>query len=494
MKTIKRIISGLIAAIMLTTALSVSAQEAVTVEPIRFRHDHFIKGMDVSSVLSLEKSGVKFYRSDGEEADLFQILADSGVNYIRVRVWNHPYDNSGNSYGGGNNDVAAAAKIGKRAAQYGTKLLVDFHYSDFWADPAKQKAPKAWENMSLTEKSTALYEFTYYSLKEIKSAGAEIGMVQIGNETTAGIAGESDFSAMAQLFNAGAKAVRDFDSGTLVALHFTNPEKTAVMKWLADSLNQYRVDYDVFSSSYYPQWHGTLDNLTAVLRYVRETYHKEVMVAETAYPYTLDDTDGFSNTVTQWNGSGENMRWAFTPQGQAGELRDVMSAVNDADGLGVFYWEGAWITVGDTTGLSGSELESQVQHNRQLWKQNGAGWASSYAKEYDPDDAGKYFGGSAVDNQAFFDATGRALPSLDVFRLVDGTKYLLGDVNRDGRVSVEDATLIQKAVGELEELDAQQKMLADVNSDSKVDVVDATLIQEYAADLSVPYPIGSEQL
>jgi hypothetical protein len=110
------------------------------------------------------------------------------------------------------------------------------------------------------------------------------------------------------------------------------------------------------------------------------------------------------------------------------------------------------------------------------------------------DDAGKYYGGSAVDNQAFFDATGKALPSLDVFRLVDGAKSILGDVNRDGRVSVEDATLIQKAVGELEELDAQQKMLADVNSDSKVDVVDATLIQEYAADLSVPYPIGSEQL
>lgn len=171
-----------------------------------------------------------------------------------------------------------------------------------------------------------------------------------------------------------------------------------------------------------------------------------------------------------------------------------MSAVNDADGLGVFYWEGAWITVGDITGLNGSELESQVQHNRQLWEQNGAGWASSYAKEYDPDDAGKYYGGSAVDNQAFFDATGKALPSLDVFRLVDGAKSILGDVNRDGRVSVEDATLIQKAVGELEELDAQQKMLADVNSDSKVDVVDATLIQEYAADLSVPYPIGSEQL
>lgn len=493
MNIIKKIVCGLTAAAMLTTGVSASAREEITIQPIGFHRDNFIKGMDVSSVLSLEKAGVKFYRSDGEQADLFGILAENGVNHIRVRVWNHPFDADGNGYGGGNNDVASAAEIGKRAAAYGMKLLVDFHYSDFWADPAKQKAPKAWENMSLTEKKAALYEFTYNSLIEIKSAGAEIGMVQIGNETTSGIAGESDFSAMAALFDSGAGAVRDFDDSIPVALHFTNPEKTANMKWLADSLNQYRVDYDVFSTSYYPQWHGTLDNLTGVLRYVRETYHKEVMVAETAYPYTLADTDGFANTVDQWNCSGENMRWEFSPQGQADELRDVMAAVNEADGLGVFYWEGAWITVGDTTGLGTEAFKAQYRANRQHWEKDGAGWASSYATEYDPVDAGKYYGGSAVDNQAFFDAKGRALPSLNVFHLVDGA-LLKGDVNGDGRVSVEDATLIQKAAGELETLDLRQQQAADINGDSTVDVVDATLIQEHAADLPIPYPIGSEQL
>ena len=207
MNIIKKIVCGLTAAAMLTTGVSASAREEITIQPIGFHHDNFIKGMDVSSVLSLEKAGVKFYRSDGEQADLFGILAENGVNHIRVRVWNHPFDADGNGYGGGNNDVASAAEIGKRAAAYGMKLLVDFHYSDFWADPAKQKAPKAWENMSLTEKTAALYDFTYHSLLEIKSAGAQIGMVQIGNETTSGIAGESDFSAMAALFDSGAGAV-----------------------------------------------------------------------------------------------------------------------------------------------------------------------------------------------------------------------------------------------------------------------------------------------
>ena len=128
----------------------------------------FIKGVDVSSVLSLEESGVKFYDYEGNEADIFKTLAQSGVNYIRVRVWNKPSDANGDGYGGGNNDINRAVEIGKRATKYGMKLLVDFHYSDFWADPAKQKAPKAWADFDLNQKLKAVYDYTYNSLTEIK--------------------------------------------------------------------------------------------------------------------------------------------------------------------------------------------------------------------------------------------------------------------------------------------------------------------------------------
>ena len=115
--------------------------------------EDFIKGMDISSVLAEEASGVKYYNEEGEEEDLFKILADSGVNYIRVRVWNHPFDAEGNGYGGGNCDVETAKEIGKRAAKYGMKLNVDFHYSDFWADPKKQKCPDTWKGTTTDEKA-----------------------------------------------------------------------------------------------------------------------------------------------------------------------------------------------------------------------------------------------------------------------------------------------------------------------------------------------------
>ena len=122
--------------------------------------EDFIFGMDASCVPSLEASGVKYYNYAGQEQDVFQTLAEAGVNYIRVRVWNNPYDADGNGYGGGNCDIQNAVEIGKRATRYGMKLLVDFHYSDFWADPGKQMVPLEWKNMGIEEKTEALYQYT----------------------------------------------------------------------------------------------------------------------------------------------------------------------------------------------------------------------------------------------------------------------------------------------------------------------------------------------
>ena len=449
----------------------------------------FIRGMDISSVLSLEQSGVRFFDESGREEDIFKILAGSGVNYIRVRVWNNPFDAQGNGYGGGNCDVKTAAEIGRRAADCGMKLLVDFHYSDFWADPQKQQAPKEWKDYSIEEKCAALREYTLHSLKEIKQSGADIGMVQVGNETTTGIAGETDFSSMAQLFSAGAQAVREFDKNVLVALHFTNPEREGHVKYLADMLARYQVDYDVFATSYYPFWHGSLENLTEVLSYVAETYGKYTIVAETSYPCTLADTDGAPNTVAKGkNDTGDTLLWDFSPQGQAEEIRAVMNAVRDVSdkkGLGVFYWEGAWITVGDTTGLEGQAYAAQLAQNRQLWETTGSGWASRYAGEYDPDDAGRYFGGSAVDNQALFDAQGRALLSLRAFQ-----PSLLGDANADGIINIVDATRIQNFAAELMKPDTTARLCADVNRDGTINITDATLLQRFAAEIHTEFPIG----
>lgn len=369
----------------------------------------FIKGVDVSSIIALEESGVQFYNEAGHEQDIFTTLHDAGVNYVRVRIWNDPYDNSGNGYGGGNNDLARAIEIGKRATANGMKLLVDFHYSDFWADPAKQKAPKAWESLTFDEKKEALYQYTKDSMEAMLAEGIDIGMVQVGNETNGQFAGETDWPKISELFNEGSRAIREVDPSILVALHFTNPEASGRYMYYAETLESNNVDYDVFASSYYPFWHGTLSNLTAVLTEVADTYGKKVMVAETSYTYTDQDGDGHGNTAP--SSSGQTLEYPITVQGQATSIRDVIEAVAEVGeaGIGVFYWEPAWIPVGP---------KDQLEQNRIIWEAHGSGWASSYAAEYDPHDAGKWYGGSAVDNQALFDFAGHPLPSLNVFKYV----------------------------------------------------------------------------
>ena len=370
--------------------------------------EDFILGVDASSVIAEENSGVTYYNVAGQAQDVFQTLAENGVTHIRVRVWNDPYDADGNGYGGGNCDISVAEEIGVRAARCGMKLIVDFHYSDFWADPGKQMAPKAWAGMDAAQKAQAAYAFTRESLERLQKAGADVAVVSLGNETNGALAGESTWENVAQLMSAGAKAVREVCPAALTAVHFTNPEQSGAYAFYAGKLAEYGVDYDVFASSYYPFWHGTLENLASVLSGVARTYGKKVMVMETSYAYTAEDSDFYGNTISA--GGVYAKPYPFTVQGQADSLRDVIDTVANrtVNGIGVVYWEGTWISAG---GRSREE-------NREKWEKFGSGWASSYAGSYDPDDAGRYYGGCAVDNQALFDAAGHPLPSLGVFRLV----------------------------------------------------------------------------
>ena len=401
--------------------------------------DEFIMGMDASCVPALEASGVKYYDFDGTEKDVYLILSENGINYIRVRIWNDPFDSSGNGYGGGNCDIENAIAVGKRATEYGMKLLVNFHYSDFWADPAKQMVPKAWKGMNIDEKSEALYDYTKECLEKLVSAGVDVGMVQIGNETNGAMAGESSsalggWKRITQLMNAGVKAVREVCPNALVAVHFANPEKVTNYESYGKNLEYFGVDYDVFASSYYPFWHGTLDNLASVLSNIAETYGKKVMIAETSYAFTAEDTDFYGNTIGE--GSGFVKDYPFTIQGQANLVHNVIdTAVNKIKNcIGVFYWEGTWISVG------GDSYES----NLAKWEKHGSGWASSNAAEYDPDDAGKWYGGCAVDNQAFFDKNGKALESLKVFGLVKK-----GNTVNNKADAIEDVNLIIDLNGEI---------------------------------------------
>ncbi|WP_372984609.1 glycosyl hydrolase 53 family protein [Microbacterium sp.] len=380
----------------------------ITVPRVENLPDDFIGGVDVSSVLSLEESGVVFRDAQGAPGDLFEILADAGVTDVRVRVWNDPFDANGNGYGGGDVDVDRAIEISQRATDAGLGVLVDFHYSDFWADPAKQQAPKAWEGMTADQVATEVGAFTRDAVRRLVDAGVDLRMVQVGNETNGGVAGVRGWDDMAKVFSAGSAAVRAEAPDTFVALHFTNPERAGFYADVAAQLDRRDVDYDVFASSYYPFWHGTPENLTAVLSHVAETYGKKVMVAETSWAFTLDDGDGHGNVVDL---ASEATQYPVSVQGQADAVRAVVQAVADVGeaGLGVYYWEPAWLPVGPP---------AQLEQNRTLWERDGSGWASSFAGEYEPEDAGHWFGGSAWDNQALFGFDGTASDALNIFSYV----------------------------------------------------------------------------
>lgn len=397
----------------------------INVEKVNGLASDFIGGVDISSYRALKDSGVKYYDFAGNELDdagFFKLLKDSGINYVRIRVWNNPYDASGNGYGGGNNDLQKAVDMGKLATEAGMRVLIDFHYSDFWADPAKQKAPKAWADMTIAEKTAAVKDYTMNSLNTLLDAGADVGMVQVGNETNNGIAGESGLenANTTAIFRAGCEAIQQVEQGRnreiKAVVHFANPEKQNYMTY-ADELAKAGVEYDVFASSYYPYWHGTLDNLKNQLNAITENYGKEVMVAETSWATSLEDSDGHANTVREGNNDA-GMDYDFSLYGQAKELREVINAVAEMDkGIGVFYWEPAWIPV-KVYDENAENAANVLAENKAAWEKYGSGWAASYAKEYDPEDAGKWYGGSAIDNQALFDASGHPLETLKIFSYV----------------------------------------------------------------------------
>ncbi|MDE6213342.1 MAG: glycosyl hydrolase 53 family protein, partial [Lachnospiraceae bacterium] len=206
-----------------------------------------------------------------------------------------------------------------------------------------------------------------------------------------------------------------------VAIHFTNPEKGNYAS-VAEKFKE--VNYDVFASSYYPFWHGTTGNLTKQLAAVARNYNKKVMVAETSWVTTWDDGDGHENTAPR---TSQDLEYDISVQGQADEIRDVVAAtnaVNNESGvasdsaIGVFYWEPAWISPNYVYDEDGKRNDSLYKENQELWEQYGSGWASSYAAEYDPDDAGQWYGGSAIDNQAWFDFYGEALPTAKIYSLI----------------------------------------------------------------------------
>ena len=416
--------------------------DSVKVEKIPGMTDDMIRGVDVSSYQALINAGVKFYDFDGKEANLFKILKDAGVNWVRLRLWNDPYNAEGLGYSGGTNDEASLVKMATDATKYGMKVLIDFHYSDFWADPAKQPLPKAWKNLSTDDLSNEIGLYTSKVLSDLKKAGANVQMVQVGNEVTNGAFGiwtdrdhggnwattweTADGAKVAKYLGVGAKAVRQTLPNAKIAIQLETPnidKYRGIMTVLRDN----NVDYDYLGTSYYPFWSthdgngwydnvdlgygaSTPTNLEAIEKMAEREFGKKTVVLETGWINNVNDADGTGNSISA---SGEIQAYSHDPQGQVDALSDMYKALVNQNGVGAFYWEPAWIPV-----KAGYD---NWDYNKKVSDVYGTGWASKYAVGYAPDSVMYWnnqptWGGTTWDNVTLFDDLGYPLQSLNVYK------------------------------------------------------------------------------
>jgi arabinogalactan endo-1,4-beta-galactosidase len=336
-----------------------------------------IRGADVSSLPKNEDHGARYFDRWGRQRDPIAILRANGVNYLRLKVWVNPAD--------GYNDKTHVLAMAKRAKAHGMGLLIDFHYSDAWADPGKQNKPAAWAALPFDQLKQALYDHTFDVLSALRAQHTPADMAQIGNEINGGMLwpdGRWDnWDGLAALLIAGATAARAASPKTKVVLHLAEGGNNGGHVWWFDNAVARGVAFDIIGVSQYVYWHGPLGYMQANINDLTARYDKPVMVVETAYGFTLDENDhetNIFNAALQEAGG-----YPATPQGQAQAVRDMfttVASVDNARGLGVFYWEPTWTAV------------------------PGGGW--------DPADPSS---GDGWENQALFDYRGRALPGLQEF-------------------------------------------------------------------------------
>ena len=368
--------------------------------------DNFINGADISILDEMEQSGA-IYKINGKQQDPLTILKNNGVNYVRLRLWVDPYDANGNAYGAGTNDLNRTLKLAKRAKNKGLKVLLDFHYSDFWVDPGKQNLPKAWQNQSFEQLNSSVYSYTADVLNQMKSQGIYPDMVQIGNELNSGMLwpyGKSwggdgkEFTRLATFLKSGVQAVKDTQqSNTPIMLHLADGGDKSAFQWWLDEITNQSVDFDIVGISYYPYWYGILAELSENMDNISERYNKKVVVVETAYANTLDNLDQKTNAVTVTEEAAAGYK--ASQDGQYEFLTDLVDKIKDVknnNGLGFFYWE-------------------------PLWYNGNVSWATQAGMSY--------LGVSDVtgnewENQAVFDFQGNALRGIKAFNYSNLTNLL----------------------------------------------------------------------
>lgn len=362
----------------------------------------FIKGMDLSTLLELERCGAKYYE-DGKEKDILDIMKEHDVDTIRLRLWNDPKSEDGEPYGAGNNDLAETIAIGKKVTDAGFGVLLNFHYSDFWADPGKQIKPKAWKDFGVDELEQAVYDFTLENLTKIIEAGVNVTMIQVGNELSNGLLWPEgkvpNYDNIAKFVNAGIRACRKVNADIPIMIHLDNGGNNELyVRWFTNFIERGE-EFEYIGLSYYPFWHGSLDQLEFNMNDIAKRFNKDLIIAEVSMGFTMDSYQEYEKLAdSERKGYAtkpelvEKIDYPMTIEGQADFTKDFLNRVAnvvDDHGKGFFWWEPAWIPV------------------------PGSGWATPASLKYmnDPGPCGNEWA-----NQALFDYDGNVLPALDVIK------------------------------------------------------------------------------
>ena len=367
-------------------------------------------GIDTSTYLEQQRLAHSVYKKDGKPVDPFKIFQDNGVTVLRTRIWNNPYSEDGEPYLAGTCDVDNFIKLAEYVRPYGFKHMVDFHYSDHWADPSKQYLPKAWRNYSFEEVVNAVYEFTKESLLKIKSHDIDVGMVQIGNEITHGMLWpfgqlnwEEDINAcfdrFASLLKSGIKAAKEVYPNIKAIIHLEQSYDQNAYRLILSNLIKRGVQIDILGTSYYPFWHHGFDEYFANMDMVQREFNIPVMNVELGFPFTLIDykldiETGKQHLVINTDNIEDYLKMMpFYPDedGQAKFIETFLKLAKEHHLCGVCYWEPLWIPG------------------------EGICWASKAGQEYQHSNAKDTRNEWA--NQCLFDYQGNALPALDKFKV-----------------------------------------------------------------------------
>lgn len=359
----------------------------------------FVRGADVSHLLQNEHYGARYFDADHVEKDPLQILKEHGINAIRIKVWNDPGNRAFTPARLhdplGFNNPYWAARLAIRARELGFRIMVDFHFSDTWADPGKQFMPHEWLGLPADEVALRLYDFTYDTLRTMADHGVVPEWVQIGNEMGGGMmwplgrywdtANSGSWPNLALFLKAGYQATKDVDPSIKVVIHHAESGRLADTQWFYEQVRDNDVPWDVIGLSYYPQWHGTFEAMNATVLNLASIFGKPVNIVEVAHPWTTQGFDETGNSL----GIPNDFIYPASVEGQIGYLDEVairLKNVPNGLGEGMIYWQPEWTPLPGALPASTSTATG------------GAGWAIGEA--------------SGWENAALFNQDGIALPSL----------------------------------------------------------------------------------